>query len=190
MKYGYFVDEAREYVITNPKTPAKWINYIGNLTFGGFVDHTGGALVCKGDPSLKDKIGTSPFFVPTLDDYDSFECRVGLGYNKIVSVFCGVKTECTIFIPQDAQVEIRDITVTNVSGGPLDIDVVPVLEYTHPDAVKQFTPYNRVREVNEPVRSGLRELIDFARVDGRPAFIFVNNRLEGNSPGTIIAITD
>jgi len=166
MKYGDFVDEAREYVITNPKTPVKWINYIGNLAFGGFVDHTGGALVCKGDPSLNRitkyiqqmpssdfkgetlyiRIKTeggykvfSPFFVPTLDGYDSFECRVGLGYNKIVSVFYGVKTECTIFIPQDAQVEIRDIRVTNVSGSPLEIDVVPVLEYTHPDAVKQFT---------------------------------------------------
>ena len=166
MKYGDFIDEAREYVITNPKTPVKWINYIGNLAFGGFVDHTGGALVCKGDPSLNritkyiqqmpssdfkgetlyiriKKDGGykvfSPFFVPTLDEYESFECRVGLGYNKIVSVFHGVKTECTIFIPQDAQVEIRDIRVTNVSGSPLEIDVIPVLEYTHPDAVKQFT---------------------------------------------------
>ena len=42
----------REYVITNPKTPVKWINYIGTLAFGGFVDHTGGSLICKGDPSL------------------------------------------------------------------------------------------------------------------------------------------
>jgi uncharacterized protein YecE (DUF72 family) len=58
------------------------------------------------------------------------------------------------------------------------------------DAVRQFTPYDRVQEVNEPVRRGLRELIDIARVDGRPAFIFVNNRLEGNSPGTIVSITD
>jgi uncharacterized protein YecE (DUF72 family) len=58
------------------------------------------------------------------------------------------------------------------------------------EAVREFAPYDRVREVNEPVRRGLRELIDMARVDGRPAFIFVNNRLEGNSPGTIISITD
>ncbi len=61
---------------------------------------------------------------------------------------------------------------------------------SYEDAVRQFTPYDRVREVNEPVRRGLRELIDLALVDGRPAFIFVNNRLEGNSPGTIVSITD
>lgn len=58
------------------------------------------------------------------------------------------------------------------------------------DAVRMFAPYTRVQEVNEPVRAGLRELVDVAIVDGRPAFVFVNNRLEGNSPGTIVAITD
>ena len=58
------------------------------------------------------------------------------------------------------------------------------------EAVQQFAPYDRVQEVNEPVRRGLRELVEIARADGRPAFIFVNNRLEGNSPGTIVAITD
>jgi uncharacterized protein YecE (DUF72 family) len=58
------------------------------------------------------------------------------------------------------------------------------------EAVREFAPYDRVREVNEPVRRGLRELIHIARVNGRPAFIFVNNRLEGNSPGTIVSITD
>ena len=52
MKYGYFDDEHREYVLTNPKTPAKWINYVGTLAFGGLVDHTGGVLICKGDPAL------------------------------------------------------------------------------------------------------------------------------------------
>lgn len=166
MKYGHFDDAAREYVITNPKTPVKWINYIGTLNFGGFVDHTGGALICKGDPSLnrivkyiqqmpgaefkgetlyirikqdgKYKV-FSPFFVPTLDAYDKFECHVGMGYTRIISEFYGVRTECTIFVPIDEQVEIRDIKVTNISGNAMEIDVIPVVEYTHFDAVKQFT---------------------------------------------------
>jgi uncharacterized protein YecE (DUF72 family) len=58
------------------------------------------------------------------------------------------------------------------------------------DAVRMFAPYARVQEVNEEARAGLREILDMAMVDGRPAFVFVNNRLEGNSPGTIVAITD
>ena len=166
MKYGYFDDNAREYIITDPKTPVKWINYIGTLAFGGFVDHTGGALICKGDPSLnritkyiqqmpagefkgetlyvriKKADGYtvfSPFYVPTLDKYDRYECRVGLGYSKFITEFFGVRTECTVFVPSDALVEIRDIKVTNISGQPLEVDVIPVVEYTHPDAVKQFT---------------------------------------------------
>ena len=52
MKYGYFEDPNREYVITDPRTPTKWINYIGTLQFGGFVDQTGGALICKNDPTF------------------------------------------------------------------------------------------------------------------------------------------
>jgi cellobiose phosphorylase len=193
MKYGRFNDEAREYVITNPKTPVKWINYIGDLTFGGFVDHTGGALICKGDPSLnritkyiqqmpssdfkgetlyvrikKDGVRKvfSPFFVPTLDKYDSFECRVGLGYNKIVSEFYGVRTECTIFIPQDSPVELRDIRITNVSGAPMEIDVIPVIEYTHFDAVKQFTNADWVPQTMQSRcfenSDGMRVLIQYA----------------------------
>ncbi len=50
------------------------------------------------------------------------------------------------------------------------------------DAVRSFAPYDRVQEVNEPVRRALRDLVEMARVDGLPAFIFVNNRLEGDSP--------
>jgi uncharacterized protein YecE (DUF72 family) len=58
------------------------------------------------------------------------------------------------------------------------------------EAVAKFAPYTQVQEVNEPVRKALREIIDIALVDGVPAFVFVNNRLEGNSPGTIITITE
>lgn len=58
------------------------------------------------------------------------------------------------------------------------------------DAVRAFAPYTAVQEVNEPGREGLRELIDTAIVDDAPAFIFVNNRFEGYSPGTIAAITE
>jgi cellobiose phosphorylase len=166
MQYGYFDDAAREYVITNPKTPVKWINYVGTLAFGGIVDHTGGALICRGDPALNritkyiPQLPTSdfkgetlylrfphggsykvfsPFFVPTLDPYDRFECHVGLGYTRIVSEFYGIRTDVTIFVPRDDHRILRDIRITNLTNQALAIDVIPVVEYSHFDALRQFT---------------------------------------------------
>lgn len=165
MKYGFFDDENREYVITNPKTPVKWINYVGTLAFGGLVDHTGGSLICKGDPALnritkyipqlpssdfkgeglylrvKDGAGYkvfSPFFVPTLDPYDKYECYVGLGYQRIVSEINGIRTEVTIFVPRGSSVMLRDIKITNIGEQPVALDVIPVVEFTHFDALKQY----------------------------------------------------
>jgi cellobiose phosphorylase len=179
MDYGYFDDSQREYVITNPKTPVKWINYVGTLAFGGFVDHTGGALICKGDPALNRitkyiaqmpasdfkgetlylRIHTpdlslrgggrragdegyrvfSPYYVPTLDPYDLYECHVGLGYTRIVSEFYGLRIDVTIFAPQGESRVIRDIKIMNISSAPVQVDAIPVVEYTHPDALKQLT---------------------------------------------------
>ena len=166
MKYGYFDDERREYVITDPRTPVKWINYIGTLEFGGFVDHTGGALLCRKDPALNritkyitqtpasDMKGEtlylrvregdgwqvfSPFFVPTLDDFERFETHVGLGYSTILSEMHGIRCEATIFVPAGACVELRRVRVTNLRKTPVMIDAIPVAEYSHPDALKQLT---------------------------------------------------
>ena len=166
MNYGYFDDKKREYVITNPKTPVKWTNYVGTLAFGGIVDHTGGSLICKGDPALnritkympqlpssefkgegmyiriKEADGYkvfSPFFVPTLDPYDKYECHVGLGYQRIVSEFYGIRTDVTIFAPTGENVVLRDIKVSNLRNEPVELDVIPVVEFTHFDALKQYT---------------------------------------------------
>ena len=171
MNYGYFDDPNREYVITNPRTPTKWINYIGTLDFGGFVDHTGGALICKNDPTFnritkylqqapasdfkgetlylrvhstpevkKGKTFVfSPFYTPTMAPLGKFECRIGLGYTRIISEYVGIRADITIFVPIGAAVEVRDIKITNIDHTPLEVDAIPVLEYTHPDALKQFT---------------------------------------------------
>lgn len=164
--YGYFDDARNEYVITNPKTPVKWVNYVGTLAFGGLVDHTGGVLICRGDPALnritkyipqlpsadfkgstlyvrlKTAAGTrvfSPFFVPTLDAYDRYECHVGMGYSRFVTEFYGVRADITVFVPRGDSRLIWDIHLTNNGGQPVEVDAVPVVEYTHFDALKQFT---------------------------------------------------
>ncbi|MGC9468247.1 MAG: GH36-type glycosyl hydrolase domain-containing protein [Anaerolineae bacterium] len=192
MKYGYFDNEHREYVITDPRTPVRWINYIGALDFGGFVDHTGGAALCKGDPALNritwyvpqrpvsDFQATtlylrtpvdggfrvfSPFYVPTLDPFDHYACHVGLGYSRIVSEVCGIRTEATIFVPNGGSQEIRDIVITNVSDRPITLDAIPVVDYSHPAAMKQFNnndwvPQTMVSQIYEEPE-GHRTLIQY-----------------------------
>ena len=57
-------------------------------------------------------------------------------------------------------------------------------------AVKAFTPYEKVQEPNPGAREGLRRIADRAWKTRQPAYVFVNNRLEGNAPGTIEAVAD
>jgi cellobiose phosphorylase len=174
MEYGYFDDTAKEYIITTARTPVKWINYLGTLGFGGFVDSTGGGILCKGDPSLNrivkyiaqmpasdfkgqtlyarfrpaegDRAGpneawriVSPFYVPTLDPWEAWECHVGLGYTRFVTRFYGLDFDIRIFVPKGEDREIRDIRVRNSTARRIELDLVPVVEYTHFDALKQLT---------------------------------------------------
>jgi cellobiose phosphorylase len=81
----------------------------------------------------------SPFYVPTLDPYDKYECRVGLGYQRIISEFYGIRTDVTIFVPIGENVVLRDIRVTNLRAEPVELDIIPVVEFTHFDALKQYT---------------------------------------------------
>jgi cellobiose phosphorylase len=156
------------------------------------VDHTGGALICREDPALNritkyipqlpDSVFKgetlylrlcwsdgyrvfSPFWVSTLDSYDLYECHVGPGYTRIVSEFYGVRTEVTIFVPLGESREIRDMRIANVSDCPLAIDAIPVVEYTHPDALKQFTNADWVPQTMQsrahPDEKGLVVLIQY-----------------------------
>jgi uncharacterized protein YecE (DUF72 family) len=56
-------------------------------------------------------------------------------------------------------------------------------------AVRQFEPYQSIQEPNPGAREGLRRLIERSLSKKQLAFLFVNNRLEGNAPGTIQAVT-
>jgi cellobiose phosphorylase len=44
-----------------------------------------------------------------------------------------------IFIPTNDEIEIRDIQITNLGEDSLEFDLIPVVEYTHPNALMQFT---------------------------------------------------
>ncbi|MCB1132982.1 MAG: glycosyl transferase, partial [Verrucomicrobiae bacterium] len=203
-QYGYFDDSSREYVITTPKTPVKWVNYVGSLAFGGIVDHTGGSLLCAGDPGLnritkyipqmpssefkgstlylrvrrggETKILT-PFFTPGLEELDSYECRVGLSYQRIVSETGGIRADVTIFVPTGGKAELRDIRITNTGAETVSVEVIPVVEYSHFDALKQlanadWVPQTMMSEAL-PLDGGRMALLQypFLRRDGAVNFL-------------------
>jgi cellobiose phosphorylase len=166
-KYGYFDDARKEYVVTNPATPIKWCNYVGTLQFGGIVDTTGGSLICKGDPALnritkylawtpasdfkgstvyirvKDAAGKvdlfTPFFTPVLAPLDKWECHVGLSYSRWVAERNGIRVQVTVFVPTGSNTLLQDIVVENISSEEKTVDIVPVYEFSHFDALKQLT---------------------------------------------------
>ena len=58
------------------------------------------------------------------------------------------------------------------------------------DAVARFQPYSRIQDPNPGARRAIKALVERAQRNKQPAFLFVNNRLEGNAPGTIQAVVD
>jgi uncharacterized protein YecE (DUF72 family) len=57
-------------------------------------------------------------------------------------------------------------------------------------AVDNFEPYREIKEVNEGARVGMRRIVERAQKSKKSAFVFVNNRLEGNAPTTIEAVVE
>jgi uncharacterized protein YecE (DUF72 family) len=61
---------------------------------------------------------------------------------------------------------------------------------SYEEAVETFQPYNSIREPNQAVRDALRQVLVRAKLRSEPTYVFVNNRLEGFAPGTILAVTE
>lgn len=139
MKYGYFDDAAREYVITDPKTPFPWINYLGNEEFFGLVSNTAGGYCFYKDAKfrrltryrynnvpmdvggryyyIKDG-GTvwNPGWKPTQTELDHYECRHGLSYSRFLGEKGGVKSELTCFVPLGENAEVHKLKIQNISN--------------------------------------------------------------------------
>ena len=58
------------------------------------------------------------------------------------------------------------------------------------EAVEKFQPYTHIQEENLELRDGLVQSVERAVEQGRQLFSYVNNRAEGNAPGTIDAILE
>ena len=140
MRYGYFDDEAREYVITRPDTPLPWINYLGNQGFFSLISNTCGGYAFYRDAKLRritrfrynnvphDEGGRcfyicdgdvtwSPAFLPAKTPLDSYRCRHGLGYSVFEGEKQGVSAQLTCLVPMGSPCELQELTLPFVRVG-------------------------------------------------------------------------
>ena len=168
MRFGYFDDEHREYVITQPDTPLPWINYLGSQAYFGLISNTAGGYSFYRDARLRritryrynnvpfdfggryvyvrdNASGTfwSPSWQPTRTDLDTYTCRHGMGYTVIASSKDGIETESRYFVPLDDTLEIWQFTVTNRRDQPADLSVFSLVEFALWDAADDAANFQR-----------------------------------------------
>ncbi|MBR5765460.1 MAG: glycosyl transferase, partial [Lachnospiraceae bacterium] len=152
MKFGYFDDENREYVITTPKTPLPWINYLGCNDFFTLISNTCGGYSFYKDAKLlrltryrynnipADNNGKYYYikdgdtvwnigWQPTKTELDSYECRHGMGYSKFASKKNGVSAETLAFVPMGDTCEINRVRLTNDSDEIKELKLFSYVEW-------------------------------------------------------------
>lgn len=168
MKYGYFDDTQREYVITQPDTPLPWINYLGCEAYFGLISNTAGGYSFYKDARLRrltryrynnspldmggrylyirdNSTGNywSPSWMPTRTKLDEYECRHGQGYTTITSKYNGIKSSTRYFVPLGESLEIWQMTLTNESGSDTDLSLFSAIEFCLWDANDDATNFQR-----------------------------------------------
>lgn len=172
MKYGYFDDKNKAYVITNPLTPTPWINYLGTKGYYALISQTGGGYTFYEDAKLRritryryNNVPTdfggkyyyikdgnqvwNPGFLPMKTNLDHYECHHGMGYTKIISSLNEISTELTYFIPTEDQVELHVMKIINNSQEQKNIKVFGLVEWALWNAVDDQTNFQRNLNIAE-----------------------------------------
>ncbi|MBR3392561.1 MAG: glycosyl transferase [Firmicutes bacterium] len=204
MKFGFFDDVHKEYVITTPKTPLPWINYLGSQDFFGLISNTGGGYCFYKDAKLlrltryrynncpmdlggryyyiKDN-GTvwNPGWMPVKTELDSYECRHGLGYSVFTSSKNGLLAELTAFVPVSDTCEIHRLKLTNQSAAPKNIDLFSFIEFCLWNAQDDMSNFQRNFSTGEVevIGSTIYHKTEYRERRNHYAIYSVNKPIEG-----------
>lgn len=158
MRYGYFDDHNREYVIERPDTPRSWTNYLGSTEYGAIITNNAGGYsfyksaaqgrftrlrfnsVPMDQPGrylyLRDNetgdywsASWQPVSKP-LDEFRS-ECRHGTGYTRIRSQYRDITAETTYFVPLERTFEIWHVRLRNTGSQKRSLSALTYLEFSN-----------------------------------------------------------
>jgi cellobiose phosphorylase len=166
MKYGYFDDKNREYVINNPRTPWPWINYLGNEDFFSLISNSAGGYTFYKDAKFRritryrynnvpmDSGGKyfyindgeniwSPGWKPCKTELDNYECRHGMNYTNIKGEKNGIIANVLYFVPLKTWAEVQKLTLTNNSKKTKKIKVFSFTEWCLWNAAADMENFQR-----------------------------------------------
>lgn len=158
MKYGYFDNDKREYIIDKVDVPTSWTNYLGvedmcavvNQTAGGYVFYKSpeyhritrfransipmdrpGHYVYIRDDKTKDYWSISWQPVGKSLDEASYKCCHGLSYSRYLCDYNDIQAEQTLFIPIGDPVEIWDVKLKNISDKKKELSLFSYCEFSY-----------------------------------------------------------
>ncbi len=204
MKFGFFDDANKEYVITSPKTPYPWINYLGTQDFFSLISNTAGGYHFYKDARLRRitryrynnvpvDMGGRYFYInengnvwnpgwsPVKKDLDSYECRHGMGYTIITGKSNGLKAEVTFFVPMNFKGEVQKVVLTNESSEKKSFTLFSFIEWCLWNAQDDSTNFQRNFNTGEVEVEGstLFHKTEYKERRDHFAFYTVNSDIDG-----------
>jgi N,N'-diacetylchitobiose phosphorylase len=157
LRYGYFDNENREYVIDRVDVPVSWTNYLGvkdlcaivSQNAGGYsfyrnaehqritrfrangvpLDRPGHYIYLRDDDTGEYwSVSWQP--VGKSLEQAKYECRHGLSYSKFSCDYQDIHAEQTLFIPLDDDVELWDLKIRNKGAKPRRLSVFGYVEFS------------------------------------------------------------
>lgn len=204
MKFGFFDDKQKEYVITNPKTPYPWINYLGNDDFFGLISNTAGGYSFYKDAKFRrltryrynntpiDDGGRyfyindggdvwSPGWKPVKAELDEYRCHHGMSYSRIFGSRNGLEAEATYFIPLESWAEVHKLRLKNISHAPKTIKLYSFIEWCLWNAQDDAANFQRNLSVGEVEIDGstIYHKSEFKERRNHYSFYSVNTDING-----------
>jgi len=203
-EYGYFDDNVREFVITNPKTPYPWINYLGNEGFYSIISNTAGGYsfyqdakfrrltryrynnvptddggryfyICDGDTAW------SPSWKPLKTPLDSYTCSHGMGYTRFESKLNQLNCEVLHFVPLGENLEVIRVKLRNDSAVTKNVSLFSFVEWCLWNAEDDMTNFQRNYSTGEVEVKGsvIYHKTEYRERRNHYAFYSVNTPIAG-----------